>query len=425
MKTSSYWLDTISAIDTNNNGPVDGAVDTVVIGGGFTGLSTALALAKRGAKVVLCEANVLGGEASGRNGGQCNNGTAQDYAGLIATYGEDKAASFYQFYNDAVNSVENLVKNENIDCDFRRAGKIKLAAKPEHMDKLAKTHDALIKLVDPKAQLLDQNALKAEINCGEFYGGLLTPDGAQLHVGKLVNGLAKLCIDYGVTLLQHSPVTDMSKTASGQWQVKTPEQTLTAKTVVVATGGSGPGPFRWFRRRIVPVGSFAVVTAPIEQALRESLFPGNRSYVTSKNIGNYFRLTEDGRLLYGGRARFAVSNPKSDLKSGDVLKQALCQSFPELANTNIDYCWGGTVDMSADRLPKVGEKDGLFYAMGYSGHGVQMSVHMGEVMADLVEGKATNCPWITTNWPAVPFHFGKPWFLPFVGMYYKIQDILH
>tara|TARA_R110002050_G_scaffold51315_3_gene118024 strand:+ start:2358 stop:3635 length:1278 start_codon:yes stop_codon:yes gene_type:complete len=425
MKAFPYWLDTVPEIDLTTSSPIEGAVDVVVIGGGFTGLSTALALAKRGAKVALCEANVLGGEASGRNGGQCNNGTAQDYASLISTYGEEKAASFYQFYNQAVDTVETLVKSENIDCDFRRAGKIKLAVKPEHMDKLAKTHEALIKLVDPDAQLLDQQALKAEINTGNFYGGLLTPQGAQLHVGKLVNGLAKLCIEYGVSIYQHSPVTQMAKVASGQWQVKTPKQTITSKAIVVATGGSGPGPFSWFRRRIVPVGSFAVVTAPIEQGLRESLFPGNRSYVTSQNIGNYFRLIDDGRLLFGGRARFAVSNPKSDVKSGVILKQTLIESFPALESTVIDYCWGGTVDMSADRFPKVGEKGGLFYAMGYSGHGVQMAVHMGEVMADLVDGKPTQCPWITNRWPAIPGHFGKPWFLPFVGMYFKIQDILH
>jgi len=424
MKNTSFWLDTIPGTDSTQS-PIESSVDVVVVGGGFTGLSTALALAKRGAKVAICEANVVGGEASGRNGGQCNNGTAQDFTSLISTYGEEKAGSFYQFYNQAVDSVETLVKTENIDCDFRRAGKIKLAAKPEHMDKLAKTHEALIKLVDPDAQLLDQQSLKAEINAGTFYGGLLTPHGAQLHVGKLVHGLAKLCIEFGVLIYQHSPVTHMAKVATGQWQVQTPKQTFKSNAIVVATGGSGPGPFSWFRRRIVPVGSFAVVTEPIEQALRESLFPGNRSYVTSKNIGNYFRLTDDGRLLFGGRARFAVSNPKSDFKSGEILRQTLIESFPALENIAIDYCWGGTVDMSADRLPKVGAKDGLFFAMGYSGHGVQMAVHMGEVMADLVDGKPTQCPWITKNWPAIPGHFGKPWFLPFVGLYYKIQDILH
>lgn len=425
MKTTSFWLDSIPATDTSQVAPIDGPVDVLVIGAGFTGLSSALALAKRGARVALCEANIVGGEASGRNGGQCNNGTAQDYAGLIATYGEEKAASFYQFYNQAVDSVENIVRSESIQCDFRRAGKIKLAAKPEHMDKLALTHAALTKLVDRDAQLLDQNALKKEINAAGFYGGLLTPHGAQLHVGKLVQGLAVRCLEHGVAIYQHSPVIKLDKTGEQQWQVQTPTQLITSKAVLVATGGSGPGPFSWFRRRIVPVGSFAIVTEPLNDMLCHEIFPGNRSYVTSKNIGNYFRLTADKRLLFGGRARFAVSNPRSDLKSGDILRQSLYEMFPNLEDTAIDYCWGGTVDMSADRLPKVGEKDGLFYAMGYSGHGVQMSIHMGEVMADLVEGKPTQCPWITNHWPAVPGHFGKPWFLPFVGMYYKFQDMLH
>jgi len=425
MKSASYWLDTAPTINTEDTTLSSQSVDVVVIGGGFTGLSSALAMAKRGASVALCEAGVVGGEASGRNGGQCNNGTAQDYAGLVSTYGEDQARAFYQFYNQAVDSVESLVRNEKIECDFRRAGKIKLAAKPEHFDKLVKTHEALTKEVDPGAKLLDATALQQEISSDKFYGGLLTPNGAQLHVGKMVYGLASRCIEKGVAIFQHQPVVKLDKKGPQQWMVHTPEQTIVAKTVLIATGGSGPGPFSWFRRRIVPVGSFAVTTEPLDEQLCASLFPGNRSYVTSKNIGNYFRLTPDRRLLFGGRARFAVSNQRSDLKSGEILRQSLHEMFPQLANTRIDYCWGGTVDMSADRLPKVGEHDGLFYAMGYSGHGVQMALHMGNVMADIIDGKPTDCPWMTTDWPAVPFHFGKPWFLPFVGMYYKLQDKLH
>lgn len=425
MKSASYWLDTAPTVDTSEHAAPTGSVDVVVIGGGFTGLSSALALAKRGASVVICEAGVAGGEASGRNGGQCNNGTAQDYAGLIATYGEAKAQSFYQFYNQAVDSVEQLVKQHDIDCDFRRAGKIKLAAKPEHFEKLKRTHEALVKVVDPDARLLDAAALKQEIASDQFYGGLLTPNGAQLHVGKLVHGLASACVENGVTILQHNPVVGTEKRSNGNWLVTTPKHAVEAKSVLIATGGSGPGPFGWFRRRIVPVGSFAVTTEPLSEQLIADLFPGKRSYVTSKNIGNYFRLTADNRLLFGGRARFAVSNPRSDLKSGEVLRKALDDMFPQLASTRIDYCWGGTVDMSADRLPKVGEHNGMFYAMGYSGHGVQMAVHMGEVMADMIEGKNTACPWVTKQWPAVPGHFGKPWFLPFVGMYYKVQDLLH
>jgi glycine/D-amino acid oxidase-like deaminating enzyme len=145
--------------------------------------------------------------------------------------------------------------------------------------------------------------------------------------------------------------------------------------------------------------------------------------VTSKNVGNYFRATSDNRLLFGGRARFAMSNPRSDAKSGDVLRATLAQVFPELARVRVDYCWGGLVDITADRLPRAGEHEGLFYSMGYSGHGVQMSVHMGQVMAEVMNGRTDANPW-GLDWPAIPGHFGKPWFLPMVGAYYRVLDIL-
>ena len=158
------------------------------------------------------------------------------------------------------------------------------------------------------------------------------------------------------------------------------------------------------------------------QSLTVALLPGKRNYVTTRHIGNYFRVTPDQRLLFGGRARFAVSNPKSDQQGGVILRQTLAKLMPELKDVGVDYCWGGTVDMSADRLPRAGQHNGLYYSMGYSGHGVQMAVHMGEIMANLIEGKTTRNPWQDLNWPAVPGHFGKPWFLPVVGLYYQLLD---
>jgi glycine/D-amino acid oxidase-like deaminating enzyme len=182
------------------------------------------------------------------------------------------------------------------------------------------------------------------------------------------------------------------------------------------------GPFQWFRRRIAPVGSFVIATKPLPDELLDQLLPKRRTYVTSRIVGNYFRTTVDNRLVFGGRARFAMSNPRSDIKSGKILESALAGMFPALNTVGIDYCWGGIVDMTADRLPRAGEHDGLFYAMGYSGHGVQMSVHMGQIMADVLEGKVESNPWRALDWPAIPGHFGKPWFLPLVGAYYKLQD---
>jgi glycine/D-amino acid oxidase-like deaminating enzyme len=152
--------------------------------------------------------------------------------------------------------------------------------------------------------------------------------------------------------------------------------------------------------------------------------PRRRNYVTSRHIVNYFRITPDDRLLFGGRARFAMSNPKSDEQSGAILRATIARMFPSLADVRIDYCWGGLVDMTRDRLPRAGERDGLYYSMGYSGHGVQIAVRMGEVMAHMLGGRPVDSPWVGLDWPAVPGHFGKPWFLPLVGAWYRLKDAI-
>ena len=146
---------------------------------------------------------------------------------------------------------------------------------------------------------------------------------------------------------------------------------------------------------------------------------------TSQNIGHYFRMTPDDRLVFGGRARFAMSSPTSDRKSGAILHATLREVFPQISDCRIDYCWGGLVDMTADRLPRAGQHDGMHYAVGYSGHGVQMSNYMGDLMARRIAGDDIANPWRDIPWPAVPLHFGKPWFLPLVGVYYRALDRLH
>ena len=170
------------------------------------------------------------------------------------------------------------------------------------------------------------------------------------------------------------------------------------------------------------MGSFAIATAPIPEALVDHLFPTRRNYVTSRIIGNYFRLTGDNRLVFGGRARFALSNPTSDLKSAHILERAMLRMFPDLAQVPVEHRWGGAIDLTQDRLPRAGEHDGLYYAMGYSGHGVQMATHMGQQMARVMGGNAQANPFVDLAWPAIPGHLGKPWFLPFVGAYYRVLD---
>ncbi len=426
MKLESYWLDTAPAFTGAEAGDVHARADVAVIGGGFTGLSAALALAARGASVVVLEAGRVVGEASGRNGGHCNAGTLQDYVSLVNSVGVERARSYYQEFTAAVDSVERLAREEHIDCEFQRRGKLKLAAKPAHYDKMVHTFEALqADGVDGHVELVPPERMREEIDSDDFHGGLLQTTSAQLHVGKFGAGLAKAAARRGVRLYESAPVTGLERQPGGTWRVTTPRGSLDSAQALVATGGSGSGPFGWFRRRIVPVGSFIVVTEPLDPARLNRLLPNRRNYVTSKNIGNFFRATKDNRLVFGGRARFAMSNLKSDRESGHILLDSLVRVFPEFADVRIDYCWGGSVDMSADRMPRAGQHKGLYYSMGYSGHGVQMAVHMGQIMADVMAGNDHANPWGELKWPPIPGHFGKPWFLPVVGAYYRLQDILH
>lgn len=422
MASESFWLDTAPPFTGAAQGPVEGRADVVVIGAGFTGLSAALTLAKRNADVVVLEAGGIVGEASGRNGGHCNTGVAQDYAGLVAEHGVETAKAFYRAYAEAVATVESVIAEEQIDCDYRKTGKLKLAAKAKHYDGLARSYELIRRHVDPAVHLVPPERIRDEVGTDGFFGGLIQDNGGQMHMGRFGVGLGEAAVRHGAKVFEHAAVTDIQRLSDGRFRVTCARGVIEAKQILLATGSSLSGPFRWFRRRIVPVGSFIIATEPLDVATLDQLLPKRRTYVTSRIVGNYFRTTVDNRLVFGGRARFAMSNPRSDAKSGEVLRASLHGMFPTLSNARIDYCWGGIVDMTADRLPRAGEQDGMFYAMGYSGHGVQMSVHMGRVMADVLEGKTAGNPWRSMKWPAIAGHFGKPWFLPLVGAYYKLQD---
>ncbi|OLP43010.1 NAD(P)/FAD-dependent oxidoreductase [Rhizobium oryziradicis] len=421
MKLTSYWLDTSEPFRSGSDRPLGGQCDVVVVGGGLTGSSAALTLAKKGASVVQLEASTIGSAASGRNGGMCNNGFAQNYADLSARLGRDKANALYKAFDAGVSLVENIVKEEDIDCSFARYGKLKIAAKPEHYDVLARTQELLAANVDPETRMISRQDLRNEVGTDRYYGGLLFSKSAGMHVGRFVRGLATAAAKRGAQIYEQSPVMGIRRVQGGH-QVQTPTGTIVARQVLLATGISHVGPLGWIRRRIVPIGAFLIATEPLSPQDVARLMPTGRMVVDTRNLVVYWRLTPDNRLLFGGRARFAVSNPQSDEKSGRILKAAMVDVFPELANTRIDYCWGGMVDATRDRLPRAGQRDGIYYSMGYSGHGTHMATLMGSIMADVMDGKEELNPWRDFDWPAIPGHFGPPWFLPILGAYYRMKD---
>jgi glycine/D-amino acid oxidase-like deaminating enzyme len=421
MSPESYWLETAPPFTGASPLPVEGRADVAIVGGGFTGLSAARTLAKSGVSVVVLEAGRVAGEASGRNGGHCNNGLAHDYGSVKAQYGQERAQEMYRAFDAGVDLVEAIVREDGIDCDFVRSGKLKLAAKPAHFDKMRAAQALLAAEVDDDTEIIEPAHLGDEVGTSRYAGGLLYKRSANLHMGRYGVGLAEAAARAGARIHPNTPVTAIEG-RPGTFRLQTPAGTVQAGQVLLATGASQSGPFGWFRRRIVPVGSFIIVTEPLGENRARAIMPGRRTCTTTQNIGNYFRLTADNRLIFGGRARFAMSNPTSDLKSGAILQRTLAEVFPQISGVQIDYCWGGLVDMTQDRLPRAGSHEGMHFALGYSGHGVQMSTYMGDVMARRMMGQDVANPWRDMPWPAVPFHFGKPWFLPLVGAYYRWRD---
>jgi glycine/D-amino acid oxidase-like deaminating enzyme len=426
MKLESFWTDNTPPFEGRTDA-LPAKADVVVVGGGFTGLSAARALARRGATGVVLEAGVVAAEASGRNGGHVNNGLAVDYATVAARVGPARAAAWYRAYDDAVDTVERIVREESIACDFARRGKLKLAACPAHYEAIERGFERLRREADAQVALVPAHHIREEIGSERFWGGLLFKKSAQMHMGRFGKGLAQAAARHGASIFDHTPVDRLERLRGQAYRVHTRRGAIDAGQVLVATGATQHGAFSSFsfwRRRIVPIGSFIIVTEPLDEKTVQALLPYRRTYTTTETLHNYFRTTPDNRLVFGGRARFALSSPRSDAMSGVVLREQLVAIFPALSDTRLDYCWGGIVDMTRDRLPHAGEKDGLFYSMGYSGHGTQMSVHMGECMARVMAGDTAANPWRDNQWPAIPGHFGKPWFLPAVGLYYQLKNKL-
>jgi glycine/D-amino acid oxidase-like deaminating enzyme len=428
MKLDSYWTDT-APVFTPKAAELPASVDVVIVGAGFTGLSAALALARRGASVVVLEAgDRIANEASCRNGGHVNNGLAVDYGAAADQYGVERACAWYHAFDAAVDTVERVVREENIACDFERNGKLKLATKPAHYEALARSAERMRREVDPDVELIDATRVRQEVGSERFTGGLLQKKSAQMHMGRFAHGLANAAERHGAQIHLGTAAIRLERQGAGHaHRVHAAGGTIHAKQVLLATGASqhgGYGSFGWLRRRIVGIGSFIIVTEPLGPERAQAVLAVHRTCVTIANIHHYFRLTADHRLVFGGRARFAVSNATSDQKSGSILKRGLVETFPQLADAKIDYCWGGLVDMTQDRLPHAGEREGLYYSMGYSGHGTQMSVHMGQRMAEVMAGNVAANPWRDRAWPAIPGHLGPPWFLPAVGLYYRVKDMV-
>ena len=425
MKQHIYWHTTVQMPDDSNPTPIPPKADVAIIGGGYTGLSAARTLAKQGVSVVVLEAETIGWGASSRNGGMTLTGLKPAMQTVIKNYGRDLAKLLFQCSLASVDIVEQIVKEENIDCGFARTGHLLTANKPKHYEALQGEVDFMAKEFNHNVRLVSPKDLRSEIGTDIYHGALVDEVSGGLNPAQYVAGLAGAAARAGATLCVRARVTKIER-SQNRFVIQTERGSLEAESVLVATSGYTGGATKKLQKKIIPIGSFIIATERLSDELAHELSPKNRMIFDYKHFLNYFRLW-DNRMIFGGRAAFFPENENTISQSGEILRREVIQVYPQLKDVKVEYVWGGTLDFAFDQMTHVGEEDGIFYSLGYAGHGVAMGTYLGATVAEaMLKGNIKEHPFAKCDFPSAPLglYNGNPWFLPFAGMYYKVLDWL-
>ncbi len=424
MKQQIYWHTTVKMPDEEHTAtPLPKTVDVAIIGSGFTGLSAARTLAKRGVKVAVLEAETIGWGASSRNGGMTLTGLKPSMRTVIKRYGRDLAKQLFQVSIDSVETVEQLVREENIDCGFKRYGHLYVASKPHHFNYFNEEVDFMAKEFNHNVRVVPLDELQAEIGSKKYFGGIVDEVSGGLNPAQYVAGLARAAENAGASLHARARVTSLTRRGT-RFVIQTGRGSLEAENVLVGTSGYTGSSTKKLQRKIIPIGSFIIATEPLPDELASQLSPKNRMVFDSMHYLNYFRLWEN-RMIFGGRAAFFPENKNTISRSAQILRREMIRVYPQLSDVKIEYVWGGTLDFAFDMMTHVGEVDGIYYSLGYAGHGVAMASHLGKTVAEaMLAGNIKDHPFAKFDFPGAPLglYNGFPWFLPLAGAWHKILD---
>ena len=415
-----YWHATAPALPSYRDRPLPDSADVVVIGGGYTGINAARELAKAGMAVTLLEAEHLGWGASSRNGGIVHPGYKWGPKALIKRYGEETGRALFRETLEAYELVKTLIADEAIECEFREEGHLEVAYAPGHVQHL---HHAIASLavVGAEASFVPRERLREEIGSDAYFGGLVFERSGLLHPAKYFAGLAAAADRAGADLHEGVRARAIRRQADGRLVVETSRGAILAGEVVVGTNGYTDGVAPALRRRIIPIGSYIIATEPLPEELARDLSPKGRAFFDTKNFLYYWHVSQDRRMVFGGRTSFL---PTTVDRSAAYLHQGMLEVHPQLAGYRIEYAWGGNVGFTFDRMPHVARKDGITHVAGCCGTGVALMTSLGTLVGRwLAGGEAPALAKL--GFPIVPAPYeGRPWFLPFVGEWFRLWDRL-
>lgn len=395
--------------------------DVCVIGAGFTGISTALSLAERGHKVVVLEGSRIGFGASGRNGGQIVNSFNRDIDYITAQYGEvigEKMAAM-AFSGQAL--IRQRVAKYNIDCDLK-TGNIFAACNSKQFESL-KAKKALWEAHGHEGlTLLSASSIQDHIGSERYAGGLLDIHGGHIQPLNLVLGQARAFESLGGVIYEDSKVIRIEQGKPAK--IITENGSIVADTVVVAGNAYVFGLIPEVEKKAMPCGTQVIATEPLSKDLQKQLLPTDHCVEDGNYLLDYYRLSGDGRLIYGGGTTYGAREPD---KIEAIIGRKMLKTYPMLKDVKIDFAWTGNFLLTMMRMPQVGKiGDNLYYAQGYSGHGVTNSHLMGEILADAIEGDIARYE-VFASMPQYQFPGGRLLRVPYTAMgamYYSLRDKL-
>jgi gamma-glutamylputrescine oxidase len=357
--------------------------DVCVIGGGYTGLSSAIHLAERGYSVVLLEAERVGWGASGRNGGHCSIGQRQPQDELEGLVGREEARLLWALGVESVATVRELIERFGIQCDLKR-GCMQVAAKRSDADWYRRYADFMRAEYDFDMRYVEGDDLAHLAGTDNFAGGLVEYASAHLHPLNYALGLAAAADGLGVRIFERSRVEGYDR--SHPTCVRTAAGRVSADHVVLACNGYLGKLEPRVAGKIMPLNNFIIATEPLAPEMQRLINPEDLCVYDAKFVVNFWKLSGDGRLLFGGGENYTRRFP-SDIRS--FVRKRMLPIYPQLADTRIDFGWGGTLAVTMNRMPCFGRLEpDVYYALGFSGHGVQIATLAGKLIAEAVAGTA-------------------------------------
>lgn len=421
----SYYLASANAMPQRPTLEDDLYADVCVIGGGFTGVNTAIELAQRGRSVILLEARRIGWGASGRNGGQLIRGIGHDVSGFARYVGEEGVRYLQRAAIDSVTLVGERIREHRIDCDLRW-GFCELANTAAQFDGLQAEQASLAGMAYPhETRLVAPPDMAQVVGGGTYAGGLVDMGSGHLHPLNLLLGEAAVAQSLGVRIFENSPALELIH--GGTVQVRCASGSVRAGSLVLACNAHLEDLEPRLSGQVLPAGSYVIATEPLSVEVANQLIPQNLALCDQKVGLDYYRLSADRRLLFGGACHYSGRDPQ-DIAA--YMRPKMLKVFAQLADTAIEYQWGGKIGITANRFPQVGrlrQQPNVFYAQGYSGHGLNVTHWSARLLAEAIDAGHSHGLDVFSQVPHLTFPGGKILRSPLLALgmlWYRMRELL-